>query len=53
MVRDLICGMEITQRIAKYMTVHQGKSYYFCCAMCLELFENNPKKYLFDKESQN
>ncbi|MFQ6124882.1 MAG: YHS domain-containing protein [Candidatus Heimdallarchaeota archaeon] len=46
MVKDLVCGMEVSIRTAKHKTVQMGKTYYFCCAMCKELFEANPNKYM-------
>jgi YHS domain-containing protein len=46
MAKDLVCGMEVDEKTAKYKTVHKGKNYYFCAAGCKEAFEKNPNKYL-------
>jgi YHS domain-containing protein len=45
MARDPVCGMRVDEEKAKYKTVNMGKTYYFCCAMCKEKFEENPHKY--------
>lgn len=29
---------------------HDGKTYYFCCPMCIDKFKANPKKYIAEKE---
>ncbi len=46
MRNDPICGMKIDTNTAKHKTKHLEASYYFCCAMCKDLFETNPSKYL-------
>jgi YHS domain-containing protein len=43
---DLVCGMEIVQREAKYSFVHHGVAYYFCTSTCLQHFKNTPERYL-------
>jgi YHS domain-containing protein len=30
---------------ARYRTVHDRRTYYFCSAGCLESFESNPARY--------
>jgi len=46
MARDLVCGMEVDEKTAKYETEHQGKTYYFCAPGCKKAFEANPEKYI-------
>jgi len=46
MAKDLVCGMEVDEKTAKYKTTHMGKTYYFCAARCKEAFERNPRKYM-------
>ncbi len=46
MAKDPVCGMEVDEKTAKYKTEHMGKTYYFCCAMCKEKFEEDPHKYI-------
>ncbi|MBN2339350.1 MAG: YHS domain-containing protein, partial [Acidobacteria bacterium] len=51
-VKDPVCGMDVdpaSDRVLK--TEHQGKTYYFCSAMCKKNFEANPAKYLPKKEA--
>jgi YHS domain-containing protein len=46
MVKDLVCGMDVDPKTAKWKTVHQGKTYYFCAPGCKVTFEENPEKYI-------
>lgn len=43
---DLVCGMEIVQREAKYAHKHSGTTYYFCTSTCLQHFKDAPERYL-------
>ena len=45
-VKDPVCGMTVDPTTAKHSSEHAGKSYYFCCAHCLEKFRGNPDHYL-------
>ena len=42
---DPVCGMTVDVADARYRTVHEGRTYYFCSAGCLERFEADPAKY--------
>ena len=44
--RDPVCGMNINPATAKHKHEHAGKTYYFCCAGCVEKFKSNPTEYL-------
>jgi Cu+-exporting ATPase len=44
--RDPVCGMNVNPATAKNLCDHEGRSYYFCCAPCVEKFKANPAKYL-------
>ena len=46
MVKDLVCGMDVDEKKAKYKTMYKGKTYYFCAPGCLNAFEAHPQKYL-------
>ncbi|MCW4026605.1 MAG: YHS domain-containing protein [Candidatus Bathyarchaeota archaeon] len=46
MAKDLVCGMEVDERKAKYKTEYEGKTYYFCAPGCKKAFEANPRKYM-------
>ena len=46
MVTDVVCGMTIDDRTAKYKSVYNGKTYYFCGFMCKLEFDENPQKYV-------
>jgi len=45
MAKDLICGMNVDEKTAKYKSEHMGKTYYFCSQMCKATFDKNPMKY--------
>lgn len=46
MVVDPVCRMQVEEDKAAAMTVHDGKSYYFCCQGCKEKFQQDPQRYL-------
>ncbi len=46
MAKDLVCGMEVDEKSAKFQTEYRGKTYYFCAPSCKKAFESNPGKYL-------
>ncbi len=46
MAKDLVCGMEVDEKSAKFQTEYRGKTYYFCAPGCKKAFESNPGKYL-------
>ncbi len=43
---DPVCGMTVDVADARHRTVHEGRTFYFCSAGCLESFEAEPAKYL-------
>lgn len=49
MAKDVICGMEVNEKTAKYKTEYKGKTYYFCNPFCKEIFDANPAKYTGEK----
>jgi YHS domain-containing protein len=46
MVVDVVCGMEIDEKTAKYKTEYKGKTYFFCGPMCKMEFDESPEKYM-------
>jgi YHS domain-containing protein len=44
--KDLVCGMDVDEKTAKYKTTYKGKTYYFCAPGCKKTFEENPEKYV-------
>ncbi len=42
---DPVCGMTVDVADARYRTVHDGRTYYFCSAGCLDSFEQDPARY--------
>ncbi len=45
-MRDVVCGMTVDEKSAKYETELEGKSYYFCSQGCMTEFKANPGKYV-------
>jgi YHS domain-containing protein len=46
MVKDLVCGMDVDEKTAKYKITYKGKTYYFCAPGCKLTFEEDPEKYI-------
>ncbi len=46
MAKDLVCGMDVDEKTAKFTTKYKGKTYYFCAPGCKKTFEANPEKYI-------
>ena len=42
---DPICGMTVQVASARYRSVYEGRTYYFCSPGCLKKFEENPAEY--------
>jgi P-type Cu+ transporter len=43
---DPVCGMEVTPETAVGAWEHDGTTYYFCSAGCLERFREDPERFL-------
>jgi xanthine dehydrogenase accessory factor len=43
---DPVCGMTVTPGASALSAVHDGSTYYFCCAGCQRAFTDNPSKYV-------
>jgi xanthine dehydrogenase accessory factor len=43
--RDPICGMMIETQSARYKSVFQDQTFYFCCRRCQETFDRSPLSY--------
>jgi len=46
MVIDPVCKMKVDEKTAKFNSVYQENTYYFCAPGCKKVFDNNPEKYL-------
>ena len=44
-VIDPVCGMEVEVATAKWITEHEGETYYFCAPGCKTAFETEPARY--------
>lgn len=43
---DPVCEMTVDVATAKFVTEHEGTTYYFCAAGCQRAFEANPENFL-------
>jgi xanthine dehydrogenase accessory factor len=43
---DPVCGMTVEVAGARYRSVHDGRTYYFCSAGCIASFETDPASYV-------
>jgi Cu+-exporting ATPase len=43
---DPVCGMSVNPATAKHSHPYHGKTFYFCCAPCVEKFKTDPARYL-------
>lgn len=41
-----ICPVMHNKASKEYPYVYKGKTYYFCCPVCIEKFKNDPAKYI-------
>ncbi|MFH0848202.1 MAG: YHS domain-containing protein [archaeon] len=46
MAKDLVCGMNVEEKNAKFKSDYVGSTYYFCSASCKEDFDKNPAHYV-------
>ena len=46
MATDLVCGMDVDEKTAKFKTEYMGKTYYFCAPGCKRRFEKNPEEFI-------
>lgn len=41
-----ICPVMRNEASKEYSCIYEGKTYYFCCSMCIEEFKKDPKEYI-------
>jgi YHS domain-containing protein len=46
MAIDPICKMTVDEKTAKFISVYNGKTYYFCAPGCKKTFDLNPEQYV-------
>ena len=51
MAIDLVCDMKVNEAAALQYT-YQGKTYYFCSALCKAMFERDPGKYILQHDGE-
>ena len=46
MAIDPVCGMEVDEEDATYVSEYKGKKYYFCSPGCKADFDSDPEAYM-------
>jgi YHS domain-containing protein len=46
MAQDPVCGMMVDEKTAAGTSEYQGKTYYFCAAVCKKKFDEQPEKFV-------
>jgi len=46
MVKDLVCGMDVNPKQAKFESDYKGNKYYFCGKHCKMQFDKKPETYI-------
>jgi YHS domain-containing protein len=46
MAIDPICKMTVDEKTAKFTSVYNGKTYYFCAPGCKKTFDVDPEQYV-------
>jgi len=49
-LRDPVCGIEVTYDTAEARSEYEGQTYYFCSIECKESFDKDPEKYITHKQ---
>lgn len=50
--RDPLCDRPVNPMATTPKSDHQGKTYYFCCELCKQLFEREPQKYAVEQDEK-
>ncbi|MBI5696498.1 MAG: YHS domain-containing protein [Nitrospirae bacterium] len=45
-VKDLVCGMDVETKDAKWVYEYKGTKYYFCMKGDLDTFKKDPEKFI-------
>ena len=46
MAIDPVCEMTVNEATAAAKSIYKGQTYYFCSALCKQLFDREPEKYI-------
>lgn len=49
---DPLCDRLIAPSAATPRSEYRGKTYYFCCDLCKQLFDREPQKHIAEKNEQ-
>ncbi len=46
MATDVVCKMNVNEKVAAAKREHKGKTFYFCSQKCAETFDKNPAQFV-------
>lgn len=52
MAKDPVCGMMVDEKTAAGKSDYEGKTYYFCAAICKTKFDADPQKYVSRQQAR-
>ena len=44
--KDLVCGMNVSEKTAEWTSEYKGKTYYFCAKRCKQVFDKRPEHFI-------
>ena len=44
--KDLVCGMDVDEKTAKWTSEYKGNTYYFCAERCKRVFDKKPDYFV-------
>lgn len=46
MTKDIVCGMEVSEKEAEYRSQYEGQTFYFCSDECKMKFDESPEEFM-------
>ena len=46
MTKDIVCGMEVSEKESQYQSRYEGQTFYFCSDECKTKFDDSPEDFM-------
>jgi Cu+-exporting ATPase len=46
MSKDIVCGMEVSDKDSEYRSQYEGQTFYFCSNECKTKFDESPEDFM-------
>jgi YHS domain-containing protein len=46
MMKDIVCGMEVSEKESEYRSRYEGQMFYFCSDECKTKFDDSPEDFM-------